>query len=108
MYPVLIVDDEPAIADLIEMTLETLGYRCVKAADGEAAADLLELEVIDKVIPEPAGGAHTDPETLYKTLDTVLARELNSLSKLSGAALAAGRYKKFRAMGAKALRKERT
>ena len=40
MYPVLIVDDEPAIADLIEMTLETLGYRCVKAADGEAAADL--------------------------------------------------------------------
>ena len=27
MYPVLIVDDEPAIADLIEMTLETLGYR---------------------------------------------------------------------------------
>ena len=72
------------------------------------AADLLELEVVDKVIPEPAGGAHTDPETLYKTLDTVLARELNSLSKLSGAALAAGRYKKFRAMGAKALRKERT
>ena len=72
------------------------------------AADLLELEVVDKVIPEPAGGAHTDPETLYKTLDTVLARELTSLSKLSGAALAAGRYKKFRAMGAKALRKERT
>ena len=71
------------------------------------AADLLELEVVDKVIPEPAGGAHTDPETLYKTLDTVLARELNSLSKLSGAALAAGRYKKFRAMGAKALRKAR-
>ena len=71
------------------------------------AADLLELEVVDKVIPEPAGGAHTDPETLYKTLDTVLARELTSLSKLSGAALAAGRYKKFRAMGAKALRKER-
>ena len=72
------------------------------------AADLLELGVADEVIPEPEEGAHADPETLYKTLDTVLARELNSLSKLSGAALAAGRYKKFRAMGAKALRKERT
>ena len=72
------------------------------------AADLLELGVADKVIPEPEGGAQADPETLYKTLDTVLARELTSLSKLSGAALAAGRYKKFRAMGAKALRKERT
>ena len=47
MYPVLIVDDEPAIADLIEMTLETLGYRCVKAADGEAAADLLEGRRVD-------------------------------------------------------------
>ena len=66
------------------------------------AADLLELEVVDKVIPEPAGGAHTDPETLYKTLDTVLARELTSLSKLSGAARAARRVYKLRAQGAQA------
>lgn len=50
MYPVLIVDDEPAIADLIEMTLETLGYRCVKAADGEAAADLLERQRFDLIL----------------------------------------------------------
>ena len=72
------------------------------------AADLLELEVIDRIIPEPEGGAHTDPDSLYKALDAALVRELNSLSKLSGPALAAARYKKFRAMGAKALRKERT
>ena len=71
------------------------------------AADLLELGVVDKVIPEPDGGAQADPETLYRVLDAALARELTSLSKLSGPALAAGRYKKFRAMGAKALRKER-
>ena len=36
-----------------------------------------------------------------------LVRELNSLAKLSGPALAAARYKKFRLMGSKALGKER-
>lgn len=71
------------------------------------AADLLELGVIDGVIPEPDGGAHTNPHVLYQALDYALARELNALSKLSPSALAAGRYKKFRLMGAKALRKER-
>ena len=65
------------------------------------AADLLELGVIDSVIPEPEGGAHTDPQALYQALDAALVRELESLDKLSGAALAAGRYKKFRAMGAR-------
>ena len=71
------------------------------------AADLLELKVIDGIIPEPEGGAHTDPQAVYRALDGVLAKELASLSKLSGAALAAARYKKFRMMGANALRKER-
>ena len=71
------------------------------------AADLLELEVADRIIPEPEGGAHTNPAALFRTLDTALVKELNALGKLSGPALAAGRYKKFRAMGAKALRKER-
>ena len=71
------------------------------------AADLLELGVVDRVIPEPEGGAHTDPQALYKRLDLALVRELNSLARLSGAALAAGRYKKFRLMGSKALGKER-
>ena len=72
------------------------------------AADLLELEVADRIIPEPEGGAHTNPAALFRTLDTALVKELNALGKLSGPVLAAGRYKKFRAMGAKALRKERT
>ena len=77
-------------------------------ADLPTAADLLELEVADRIIPEPEGGAHTNPAALFRTLDTALVKELNALGKLSGPALAAGRYKKFRAMGAKALRKERT
>ena len=71
------------------------------------AADLLELGVVDRVIPEPEGGAHTDPQALYKRLDLALVRELNALARLSGPALAAARYKKFRLMGSKALGKER-
>ena len=72
------------------------------------AADLLELGVIDRVIPEPAGGAHTDVAAMVRTLDRVLQEELAGLSRMSGHALFTGRYEKFRAMGAKALRKERT
>ena len=55
------------------------------------AADLLELEVADRIIPEPEGGAHTNPAALFRTLDTALVKELNALGKLSGPVLAAGR-----------------
>ena len=71
------------------------------------AADLLELGVIDGIIPEPAAGAHAAPQPVYRALDAALARELAALSKLSPSALAANRYKKFRLMGSKALGKER-
>lgn len=50
MYPVLIVEDEAAIADLVETTLSRYGYSCVKASDGEAAADLVEKEKFDLVL----------------------------------------------------------
>ena len=71
------------------------------------ATDLLELGVIDGVVPEPEGGAHLAPQVLYRELEAALARELDALSRLSPSALAAGRYKKFRKMGERALRKER-
>lgn len=71
------------------------------------AADLLELGVIDGIIPEPAAGAHAAPQPVYRALDAALVRELSALSKLSPSALAANRYKKFRLMGSKALGKER-
>ena len=44
----LIVDDEPHIARLIEMTLEPLGQPLVLACDGEQAADLLEKQQFDR------------------------------------------------------------
>lgn len=50
MYPVLVVEDERAIADLIEMTLENFGYVCVKVFDGEQAANLIEKEKFDLIL----------------------------------------------------------
>ena len=50
MLPILIVDDEPHIARLIEMTLEPLGQPLVLACDGEQAADLLEKQQFDLVL----------------------------------------------------------
>ena len=60
MLPILIVDDEPHIARLIEMTLEPLGQPLVLACDGEQAADLLEkqqfdLVLLDVMMPEMNG-----------------------------------------------------
>lgn len=50
MNPVLIVDDEKAIADLIEMTLDPFGYDCCKAYSGEEAADLIENRPFDLIL----------------------------------------------------------
>lgn len=50
MRPILIVEDEPTIADLIEMTLEPLGQPLVKAHTGDEAADLLETTRFDLIL----------------------------------------------------------
>ena len=71
------------------------------------ADDLLELGVIDGIIPEPAGGAHENPAALFQILDTQLSRELETLSKMSPTALVNDRYRKFRAMGATAVKRGR-
>lgn len=63
------------------------------------APDLKRLGVIDEIVPEPAGGAHLAPEIALRELDQALERNLKTLSRQSGQALAAGRYQKFRRMG---------
>lgn len=60
MKPFLVVDDEPAIADLIAMTLRQQGYVCDIANDGETAADLMQennysLALFDIMLPEING-----------------------------------------------------
>ena len=71
------------------------------------AEDLLELGVIDGIIPEPAGGAHENPAALFQVLDTQLTREVDSRSKMRQPALVNDRYRKFRAMGATAVKRGR-
>lgn len=60
MRPILIVEDEPPIADLIELTLTGAGYACEQANDGETAADLIaerdyELAILDIMLPKVDG-----------------------------------------------------
>jgi acetyl-CoA carboxylase carboxyl transferase subunit alpha len=63
------------------------------------ARDLLELKLIDEIIPEPEGGAHVDPELTAKLIEPFLERSLNELAQLSPEQLIAQRYEKFRRMG---------
>jgi acetyl-CoA carboxylase carboxyl transferase subunit alpha len=63
------------------------------------AADCKALGVIDDVIPEPAGGAHSDPVTTIEAVGARLHAELDRLSKIPLDHLIDARYRKFRAMG---------
>lgn len=60
MEPILVVDDEHAIADLVCLTLENAGYRCKAAYSGAEAADKIEtgrwaLVVLDVMLPDHDG-----------------------------------------------------
>ena len=63
------------------------------------AQDLRRGGIVQGVLREPEGGAHTDWEAAFRTLDAALKRELAALDKLKGKALARQRYDMFRAMG---------
>jgi len=74
-----------------------------KAAAAEAmkitAPDLLGLGVVDEVVPEPLGGAHTAPAETAKRIGDAIERSLGALEKLPVERLLAARYDKFRALG---------
>jgi acetyl-CoA carboxylase carboxyl transferase subunit alpha len=63
------------------------------------ATDLKELGIIDEIVKEPEGGAHTDFEAAAQFLDEVLDRQLTELTTESVKDLVEARYKKFRQMG---------
>lgn len=75
--------------------------RKVQAAEALkiTAPDLLALGVIDAIIPEPIGGAHTAPLAAGELLDAALTQALAEVSALSSEARLDQRYAKFRAMG---------
>lgn len=63
------------------------------------ATDMLEQNLIDGIIKEPLGGAHNDPETMYKTMKTELKRLLKELNSHSAEDLINLRIEKFSNMG---------
>ncbi len=63
------------------------------------AQDLRRGGIVQGVLREPEGGAHTDWQAVFRTMDAALTRELAGLEKWKGPALARQRYEMFRAMG---------
>jgi acetyl-CoA carboxylase carboxyl transferase subunit alpha len=63
------------------------------------AKDLLKQGIIDRIVPEPVGGAHKDPETAAKTLKKFLVEEIEALKKMKPDKLVESRIEKFGNMG---------
>ncbi len=66
------------------------------------ANDCKELGVADVVVPEPRGGAHTDPVEAARMLRNIIIRELLQVQTKSSAKLIKSRYKRFRYVGSRA------
>lgn len=81
-------------------------WRSRDAADRAAEAlkltaeDLLRLGVIDEIVPEPAGGAHTRRDEAIRAVGEALRRHLDELVKLDPEKLVERRREKYYAMGA--------
>ena len=60
------------------------------------ATDLSELGCVDDIVPEPEGGAHTDPEAAANLLDSSLQKHYAELKKIPPSQLVVSRYNKFR------------
>jgi acetyl-CoA carboxylase carboxyl transferase subunit alpha len=64
------------------------------------APELLELKVIDEVIPEPRGGAHSDHDAAAKSLGETVGKHLEELRKMRPEKLVRRRRQKFLRLGA--------
>jgi len=63
------------------------------------AADLKELGIVDEIVKEPEGGAHTDVDAAARFLEEVLDKQLIELLNEPVDSLLSARYNKFRTMG---------
>ncbi len=77
------------------------------AKNAEAAAalkmqaeDLIRCDVIDEVIAEPPGGAHHNPDAVYRAVKEFILAQKKMLAKLTKEELVETRYQKFRQLGA--------
>ncbi|MDQ6858730.1 MAG: acetyl-CoA carboxylase carboxyltransferase subunit alpha [Chloroflexota bacterium] len=64
-----------------------------------AASDLLKLGIVDGLIPEPAGGAHTDPQATITAVKSALIVQLDRLGRVPIADLLSARYERYRHIG---------
>jgi acetyl-CoA carboxylase carboxyl transferase subunit alpha len=64
-----------------------------------SSPDLLQMGLVDGVIPEPSGGAHCDPVQAAENLKSAISQELQALLKTPVDKLLRARYDKFRKMG---------
>ncbi|HEX2801906.1 MAG TPA: acetyl-CoA carboxylase carboxyltransferase subunit alpha [Phenylobacterium sp.] len=80
-------------------------WRGARTADEAAKAmkitaqDLLGMKIVDRIIPEPPGGAHSDPETALKSVGDAIEDELKSLEGLSSDEILKQRSERFYAIG---------
>ena len=79
------------------------GDKAPEAAEAQkiTAQDLLKLEVIDTIIPEPLGGAHRRPDITIRSVGEAINQALTTLSAQDGRKLVQMRRDKFLAMGKK-------
>ena len=77
------------------------GDKAAEAAEAMrvTAAELHQLGVIERVVPEPLGGAHRQPGAAIATLGTAIAEELDELAELPPEELRARRRAKYLAIG---------
>ena len=63
------------------------------------AQDLLKFGIIDRIVPEPVGGAHRDPAKAIATIGEAISKSLESMGSMSPDMLRSARADKFLAMG---------
>lgn len=64
-----------------------------------SASDLLSLGIVDRIIPEPSGGAHRSPAVTLASIKQALLASLAELSDLGPEELFEDRYRRFRGLG---------
>ena len=63
------------------------------------AQDLLKMKIVDRIIPEPAGGAHSDPEAAMTSVGDAIEEELKALEGLTPDEIRKARSERFYAIG---------
>jgi len=63
------------------------------------AQDLQQLGLIDRIVPEPVGGAHRNHQEVAATLKQAVLEAFNELRRVPAERLTEHRYQKFRRMG---------